>query len=464
MGVTSSELSTPVVASFEGIVRDVLAGRLDAPSVRDGLLSLFPPPDPADDETRVDPPAQRIQALVWHGDAVVVVEADHAPEMNVEDESAVTMERVPGTDLWIRAVRVAEGRAVNYGLRIDGRPIGAGISPHSIAGYPPLSHPLPDAPAGVLSERRTLSSSIYDDAEIEYWTYTNAGIDLDRGAPLMVWLDGRGFIGAGDAVGIRLQTVTDNLVHRGLIPPMVHLLLSSPRGGTRDIPADHFHTGVFDFRTQAFDEVSEELNRHLLEEVLPHVERDVRIRRDGYSRGIFGASSGGTAAFKVGWYAPDQFSRLYPYLASFDAWGWRPGEGIDGGQVLPLWVRRGPRRNLRVWLSAGRYDDFDEPMPAHLAIEPLPDGPFREALHRAGSQALGQFEMAQALKTSGYDFHFRYGDTGHNFAQAASELPESLAWLWRDYDPDRTEQAYEPDEPERAQPVYRFGVINRDTW
>jgi enterochelin esterase family protein len=84
------------------------------------------------------------------------------------------------------------------------------------------------------------------------------------------------------------------------------------------------------------------------------------------------------------------------------------------------------------------------------------------ALHRAGSQALGQLEMAQALKTSGYDYRFRYGTTGHSFSQMGAELPEALTWLWRDYDPEKTFQEFEQDPEERARPAYRFGILNRE--
>jgi len=44
------------------------------------------------------------------------------------------------------------------------------------------------------------------------------------------------------------------------------------------------------------------------------------------------------------------------------------------------------------------------------------------------------------------------------------DLPESLTWLWRDYDPARTEQSYEMDESERSKPVYRVKIGNRDAW
>lgn len=71
---------------------------------------------------------------------------------------------------------------------------------------------------------------------------------------------------------------------------------------------------------------------------------------------------------------------------------------------------------------------------------------------RAGA---GFIALANALKLRGYDFHFRFGTSLHAIAQGALDLPESLAWLWRDYDRSKTMQTYETEEAERA---------NRDAW
>ena len=44
------------------------------------------------------------------------------------------------------------------------------------------------------------------------------------------------------------------------------------------------------------------------------------------------------------------------------------------------------------------------------------------------------------------------------------DLPEALSWLWRDYDPEKTEQSFEQEEAERRKPIFRVQVANRDTW
>jgi len=81
-----------------------------------------------------------------------------------------------------------------------------------------------------------------------------------------------------------------------------------------------------------------------------------------------------------------------------------------------------------------------------------------------GSWPLHNILLMNALKLTGYDFHFRFGAGMHAIAQGALDLPEALAWLWRDYDPERTEQTYQMDEAERAKPMYRVKIANHDAW
>jgi enterochelin esterase family protein len=37
-----------------------------------------------------------------------------------------------------------------------------------------------------------------------------------------------------------------------------------------------------------------------------------------------------------------------------------------------------------------------------------------------------------------------------------------MIWLWRDYDPGKTTQAYEMEATEKAKPLFRVSVVNRD--
>ena len=284
-----------------------------------------------------------------------------------------------------------------------------------------------------------------------WWLYVNPGIDERRGAPLMIWLDGGLFVGRSDALNVRMQTVTDNLTALGRMPPMVHLLLAPGTGGTPQPPQFPGEQQAGAMRSLQYDTVSDAFNQYLRDDVLPLVERQVKLRQDGYSRGLTGQSSGGICAFKVAWFEPNRFSRVLSSIGSFTGLQWQPEEHVDGGYIFPFLVHREPRRNLRVWLSDGRND---------LDV----DSTGRNDIYRAGSWPLANLQMAQALKANGYDFHFRLGTAYHNTAQWGLDLPESMTWLWRGYDPEKTAEAYEQEAAERAKPMYRVDVVNRDAW
>jgi len=130
------------------------------------------------------------------------------------------------------------------------------------------------------------------------------------------------------------------------------------------------------------------------------------------------------------------------HIGSYVALQWHPEKNLDGGYIVSNKVRRDPKKNIRVWLSDGEND--------------------QEAMF--GSWPLNNIMLANALKLKGYDFHFRFGSGIHAIAQGALDLPESLAWLWRDYDPAKTEQACAMEESERAKPVFSVRIANRDAW
>ena len=367
-------------------------------------------------------------ALVWGQQFLFVVESETPASVEIDKQPARAMKRVPGTDYWYRLETLRMGRTHQYHyFRADGARIGG----YEVAAYNPDSHPQPGVPGGVMSDRRTLTSRIYPNMTAHYWVYVNAGADTANGAPLMVWQDGETIVGNADLLRLRLQIVSDNLVAKGLIPPMVHVLIQPGEA-----------PGERRMRSIQYDTVSDAYGRYLLDEVLPDVEKTYKLRQDAYSRAIGGASSGAICAFNVAWHHPAHFSRALSHIGSYTALQWRPEEGVDGGYIVSHRVGRYDKKNMRIWLSDGS-DDGES---------------------RAGSWPLSNIALANALKLREYDFHFRFGTSLHAIAQGAMDLPESLAWLWRDYDPAKTEQVYAMEEEERAKPLFRVSITNRDAW
>jgi enterochelin esterase-like enzyme len=366
---------------------------------------------------------------VWGQDFLFAVESPNDATVSIDKQPPLPMTRIAGSNYWYRLMTLRLGTTHTFTYFGGGRPIGT----YDVAGYNPDAYPLPGAARGKLSEMRTLQSKVYPGMSANYWIYANAGVDPSRGAALMIWQDGETIVGNNDLLRLRLQIVSDNLVHKKLIPPMVHVLIQPGNGGEA--------TGTR-MRSIQYDTVSDRYGRYLLEEILPDVEKTYKLRSDAYSRAIAGASSGAICALNAAWYYPNQFSRVLSHIGSYSAIQWQPDKGQDGGYIVSHRVRREAKKNIRIWMSDGA-DDIE---------------------NQAGSWPLNNIQLANSLKMKGYDFHFRFGEGSHAIAQGALDLPESLAWLWRGYDPSQTSQVYEMEETERVKPLFRVRIANRDSW
>lgn len=374
---------------------------------------------------------------VWGGDYLFVSDLTAPPKntpvsassagVSIDQQAPLAMEKIPGTPFWMRLVKMRVGVTHAYQFYADGKPATARTD---VAGYNPDSYPKPDIPKGKLSEKHTIVSKIYDGMKADYWIYASPGVDPNVPAPLMVWQDGQGLI-AGDLSRMRLFTVTENLVAQKLIPPMVHVLI-----------APGFSPAGKPMRSIEYDTVSDRYDRFLLEEVLPEVEKVYKLRPDGYSRAIGGESSGGICSLNAAWFRPDKFSRVHSAIGSYTSIQWHPEEKLDGGNLYPFMVRKQPKRNIRIWMSDG-MDDLE---------------------NTHGSWPLQNIQLANSLKMREYDFHFRFGVATHDAAQVAIDLPESLAWLWHGYDPNKTSQEFTMDPEEKDKPYYRVTISNRDAW
>jgi enterochelin esterase family protein len=88
-------------------------------------------------------------------------------------------------------------------------------------------------------------------------------------------------------------------------------------------------------RSLQYDTVSDRYGNYLHDEVLPEVEKAVKVRPDAYSRGAAGQSSGGICSFALAWFHPERFSRVHSTIGSFTGLQWLPEENVDGGRYGP---------------------------------------------------------------------------------------------------------------------------------
>jgi len=389
-------------------------------------------------------------AWAGHGpDFFFAVQSQPKPQLVIDGSPGPQMQQFSGSDLWYTPARIEQlGKLHSFYYIVNGAKFGGKLD---LPAFGPLSYLQPGIPSGTLSDKITHTSKIYGGMKSDYWIYVPAQYKPDTPAALMVFQDG-GFYTDRNSATLPVLSAIDNLIAQKKIPVMIGVFINpgdiSDSTGT---PTYNFVKAYGDkwkrtlkdsMRSTLYDAVSDRYVRFLRDEILADVATKYNLRKDSYSRAITGLSSGGICAFNAAWQMPDQFSRVISWIGSFSAIQWKEDPAVlDGGQDYPDKILREPKRNIRVWLQDGS-EDLDL---------------------RYGNWPLANLRMANALKAQEYDFHFSFGKGTHNASHGAAEFPAEMIWLWRDYDPAKTEQTYVMDPAERTKPVFRVSIANRDT-
>ncbi|HEY4903592.1 MAG TPA: alpha/beta hydrolase-fold protein [Candidatus Sulfotelmatobacter sp.] len=381
------------------------------------------------------------------------VEAASKPTLMIDGAPGPELQLVPNTALWYAVAEISkQGVIHSFFYLVQGKRFGGSTD---LPVFDSFAYLEPGVHSGTLSQPLLHSSKIYDGMQTTYWTYVPAQYNPKVPAALMVIQDGQYYT---DRDGnIPFLNVLDNLIAQKKIPVIICVFISPGKiasaAGTPTYSAakaygEKWNRQLEDsMRSILYDTVSDRYPRFLRDELLPEVEAKYNIRKDAYSRGIMGLSSGAICSFNTAWQMPEQFSRVISWIGSFVSLQWQENPmNPDGGQDYSDKVLRESKRNMRVWLQDGSRDQQ-----------------YGSAPRNYGSWPAANFRMANALKLTSYDFHLSYGEGTHNSAQGAVELPQELIWLWRDYDPSKTEQNYEQESDERAKPPFRFTLVDRDT-
>ena len=251
-------------------------------------------------------------------------------------------------------------------------------------------------PQGEIIQLRFEESEIYRNTERDWWIYVPDQYDGQTPAALMVFQDGAAYL--NETGSIRVPVVFDNLIHRGEMPVTIgvfvnpgHFIGDNPEGPARN-------------RSLEYDSTTDVYSRFLLEEIIPEVQKSYRItdNREGWA--IAGLSSGGICAFTVAWQRPDKFSKVVSHIGSFT--------NIRGGHLYSDLVRQSSVKPIRIFLQDGSND---------LNLRP-------------GNWWIANQQLADSLDFAGYDYMTAWGDGGHDLEHGGSIFPETMRWLWRDYD------------------------------
>ena len=305
------------------------------------------------------------------------------------DGKSLPLTRIGETPIFAASFPFAHGSGLTWSYVIDGSQVRKKGQLEVYTDQPELAAK-PDVPKGKLTHQKPWESKIFPNSRREWWVYVPAQYKDDQPACVMVFQDGGGYTGF-------VPTVFDNLIAKGEMPVTVAVFINPGSGRQRSVE---------------YDTLSDRYARFLLEEILPEVEKTVKLRHDPESRAIAGISSGGICAWTVAWERPDEFRKVLSWVGSFTniASGHTRREGGHNYEAL---IRKTPRKPIRVFLQDGA-NDLD---------------------NANGNWPLANQQMAKALAYAKYDYQFVFGQGFHSNRHGRSILPESLRWLWRDYKP-----------------------------
>lgn len=259
-----------------------------------------------------------------------------------------------------------------------------------------------EVPRGKVSEHVWKDSKVFPGTIRRYYVYVPAQYDEAKPAALMVFQDGHAYIKeVGD---FHVPAVFDNLIAKGEMPVTIGVFIDPGHKKTQ-LPEKLGWDPKPENRSFEYDTLSADYAEFLLTEILPEVKKDYKITDDPDGHAICGLSSGGICAFTVAWERPDAFRKVLTHVGSFT--------NIRGGDRYPGMIRKGSeKRPLRIFMQDGS-NDLD---------------------NQHGNWPLGNQQLYAALKFRDYDVKFVYGEGAHNGNHGGAILPDSLRWLWREYE------------------------------
>ena len=336
-------------------------------------------------------------------DTAWAIEAPEAKTVAVvaSDGKSVPLVKIGDTPMFAAVLPLADGSAFRWKYVIDaGREARQGQV--EVYNDPPELTVNPSVPHGKLTKQEPWESKIFPDTKRDWWVYVPAQYKDDQPACVMVFQDGAGYTGF-------VPTVFDNLIARGEMPVTVAIFVNPGTGRGEEGRGQ---------RSVEYDTLSDRYPRFLLEEILPAVEKTVKLRHDPDSRAIAGISSGGICAWTVAWERPDEFRKVLSWVGSFTniASG---NSRREGGHNYEALIRKTAKKPIRVFLQDGA-NDLD---------------------NANGNWPLANQQMARALAFAKYDFKFVLGQGFHSNRHGRALLPDSLRWLWRDYKPGEASSA-----------------------
>lgn len=205
--------------------------------------------------------------------------------------------------VWSVTVGPIEPGVWEYSFQVDGismiDPCNSSIKPMreprtsilQVAGQPPLLTDFQDVPHGVVRQHTYMSKALSKVRELS--VYTPPGYDKQTSAsyPTLYLQHGSGDNNATWTVHGKAHWILDNLIAQGKVKPMVVVMANGHATG----PGENGNNSAL-------------FERDLLEDVMPFVEANYRVKADAADRALVGLSMGGEQALRIGLTHLDLFS------------------------------------------------------------------------------------------------------------------------------------------------------------
>jgi enterochelin esterase-like enzyme len=250
-------------------------------------------------------------------------------------------------EVWSVTVGPVPAGVWEYSFQVDGLPMidpgNPAIKPQReprtsilhIAGEPPLLHDFQNVPHGVVRQHTYLSKSLGRVRELV--VYTPPGYDQQTEArfPTLYLQHGMGDNQATWVAHGKAHWILDNLIAQGKAHPMVVVMMDGHASIAQGMAG-------FQNNTTAFE-------RDLLEDVMPFVEANYRVKTEAADRAIAGLSMGGGQSLTIGLNHLDKFA----WVAGFSS-------AVPSREAIASFLDDPAAANAKLkllWIGVGK-DDF----------------------------------------------------------------------------------------------------------
>ena len=272
------------------------------------LAAAQPPASAAPARRAQRPPAVRSPQILADRRVTFQFRAPKATEVVVAGQwpngrSPMTKD---ANDVWSVTVGPIAPGVWEYSFQVDGLqmidPGNPAIKPMReprtsilhIPGQPPLLHDFQDVPHGTVRQHTYFSKSLGRVRELVVYTPPGYDKQADTRFPTLYLQHGMGDNQATWVAHGKAHWILDNLIAQGRARPMVMVMMDGHATVVQGM-------GGFQDNTTAF-------GRDLLEDVMPFVEANYRVKTDPASRAIAGLSMGGGQSLTIGLNHLDRFA------------------------------------------------------------------------------------------------------------------------------------------------------------